>query len=553
MPHHLPHFRCLLVFIIILLVSRGGGAWHEDTHYYLTFGLAVATCYSWDEAHIIASSNVGVDLNASTVAEISLTKKWNKVHWHAFGHSQEHLNFLWQRVLAEDHLELKLMKLGQFLHFVQDWEAHAGFPRGIGHALATVNGKDPDSLARNEARTDRMVQATLDHMAMLCAELDRLPGGETDSDLALFDDQDEWDQDAIISDLIRRSNPKWRAKGWGALSPEGEQIIADNKLRIEQYIDRHLRAYPPAEIPENFTPGDEELGIPPPIELVFEQDGDLTGELADAVDRERYGSTTSSDVELVYARSKKGAWEVRINVKNNGDEAYPEGNLRIIAADPVEVEELGEVTMPIPTVQPGERRSIDTVIPVSRKSKEVLIGLIAEVGGLGGQNYERWFMTEEDRARFQKRMRDSGRPEDGRLAKRQVEAVHFVGRPKLKMTGTELCLVAYARTDLKDPTDQLEVLEIGLVREDATKATIEGEFSRTWSISGTAAGEKPIAKTFECISLERELCDLADWQSETPRIEITLRADESMTGMALDIDQRILKDVRERCAALEGS
>ena len=44
----------------------------------------------------------------------------------------------------------------------------------------------------------------------------------------VFDDQDEWDQDAIISDLIRRSNPKWRAKEWGALSPEGEQIIADN-------------------------------------------------------------------------------------------------------------------------------------------------------------------------------------------------------------------------------------------------------------------------------------------------------------------------------------
>ena len=80
-----------------------------------------------------------LDLNASTVAETSLTKNWNKVHWHAFGHSQEQLNFLWQRVLAEDDLELKMMKLGQFLHFLQErvGEAHVNaLGRRAAHAEA---------------------------------------------------------------------------------------------------------------------------------------------------------------------------------------------------------------------------------------------------------------------------------------------------------------------------------------------------------------------------------------------------------------------------------
>ena len=92
--------RVLVLAILVLIVSPDSGAFAPDTHYYLTFGMALATCFDWDEAHIIASGDEMTDRNKTTVAETSL-KKTKKRAWHAFGHSHEQLNVLWQRVLDE--------------------------------------------------------------------------------------------------------------------------------------------------------------------------------------------------------------------------------------------------------------------------------------------------------------------------------------------------------------------------------------------------------------------------------------------------------------------
>jgi len=543
--------RFLVLAVLLLLVSAESGAFAPDTHYYLTFGMALATCFDWDEAHIIASGDEMTDRNKTTVAETSL-KKTRKRAWHAFGHSTEQLNVLWQRALDEEHDDLQLMKFGQFLHFLQDWEAHAGYPLTIGHALATITGKDPDSLAKNQDRTDRMVQATLDHMAMLCAELGRLPEGETDSDLALFDDTEDTEGDQVISDLIRTSRPGWRAKGFGAFGEKGEAILLKNKERVEKYIDKVLRPQG-VEVPDGFKPGDDEAGIPPPIELVYDESGELSGELAEAVEAAREGIEQELERkpdEVVLARAKltDQGWEILVKVKNNGYEPYPSGLLRLIVADPIAEEEIGELTMPIPNVQPGERHQIEAVIPVERAADHVLIGLVAEVGHMSGVTYERWFATDGDLAEIEELLRESGRPQDGSVAEKPVEKIDFVGQPKLKTTAIELCVVVHAETFLKDPTSQLAPAGIQLVSESGERSTIEGEFRRVWNISATRVGEWPVAKTFECINFENELCGLAKWDQQAPVLEINLQSGKAFASKTLALEGPILDSIRGKCA-----
>jgi len=544
--------RFLVLAVLLLLVSAESGAFAPDTHYYLTFGMALATCFDWDEAHIIASGDEMTDRNTTTVAETSL-KKTQKRAWHAFGHSNEQLNALWKRVLDEEHDDLQLMKFGQFLHFLQDWEAHAGYPLTIGHALATITGKDPDSLAKNQDRTDRMVQASLDHMAMLCAELGRLPEGETDSDLALFDDAEEAEDDQVIDDLIRTSRPGWRAKKFGGFGEKGEAILLKNKERVERYIEQVLVPRG-LEIPEGFKPGDDDAGIPPPIELVYDENGDLTGELAAAVEaalevKEQELERDPDEVKLVRAELTDQGWEILVKVKNNGYEPYPDGLLRLIAADPIAEELLGELTMPIPNVKPGESHEIAAVIPVEKVADQVLIGLVAEVGDMSGATYERWFVTKGDLAEIEEELAESGRSEDGSVAEKPVEKIEFVGAPKLKMTRTELCLVVHARTFLKDPTRQLSPADIQLVSESGERSTLEGEVHRVWSISATAVGEWPVAKTFECISLEGELCGLAEWDQAPPALEINLNAGKAFDSTTLALEGSILESIRGTCAS----
>jgi hypothetical protein len=58
-------FGCLLVVFLATSALGYGG----DTHYYLRFAEALETCFSWDEAHLIASAEYLVDKNRTTTAE----------------------------------------------------------------------------------------------------------------------------------------------------------------------------------------------------------------------------------------------------------------------------------------------------------------------------------------------------------------------------------------------------------------------------------------------------------------------------------------------------
>ena len=143
--------RCtpLLGAIAFLMLPSGPvQAYELDSHYYLRFGLSLSTCFDWDEAHLIASGDWNMDANGSTHAEMNPVQKSNKINWHAFGHSDKRFRELWLRSVAEEDLELRLIKLGQFMHFLEDWESHAGYGIRIGHARDTYRGRDEERVVR---------------------------------------------------------------------------------------------------------------------------------------------------------------------------------------------------------------------------------------------------------------------------------------------------------------------------------------------------------------------------------------------------------------------
>lgn len=115
------------VAVSVLMIPSPVFGYAGDTHYYLRFAAALTTCFDWREAHLIASADCLVDKNRTTTAEKQPFKKYNKIHWHAFGKNQERFNELRERVIDEPDPHLQMIKLGQFFHFISDWESHHGY------------------------------------------------------------------------------------------------------------------------------------------------------------------------------------------------------------------------------------------------------------------------------------------------------------------------------------------------------------------------------------------------------------------------------------------
>ena len=54
-------FSTALLTVLILMAAAQTRPFVRDTHYYLGFAAALATCFDWDEAHLISSANLMLD------------------------------------------------------------------------------------------------------------------------------------------------------------------------------------------------------------------------------------------------------------------------------------------------------------------------------------------------------------------------------------------------------------------------------------------------------------------------------------------------------------
>ncbi|MDO8617220.1 MAG: hypothetical protein Q7T33_16045 [Dehalococcoidia bacterium] len=234
----------LLLTQASLLRPPSALAFEEDAHYDLKFAMALRIgCLTWAEALEVATGDWGQDKNMETVAWLDSP---NNAKWHAFGPDDDvdvnkQAGVLWNRVTAAGkETEKQRLKLGQYLHFVEDRFAHKGYPTNIGHGWDTLAGKDPDSMAKAPQKTRDMVKASLDALSKYCVDVLKKPADGVD-DIIVKDDKFK----ALIEKLIADSKEDWK-KGVGSLKKEdatksfytdaGLQVLKDNKATIDKYI-----------------------------------------------------------------------------------------------------------------------------------------------------------------------------------------------------------------------------------------------------------------------------------------------------------------------------
>ena len=224
------------MLFVLWTIFSSALAYERETHFDLTLYLALKSpCFDLADALFIASSDWSQDTNTTTVAEKDFIKAItldvpNQGNWHALGLPEE-VNIrkleLWERVRKEPNRIKRLHYLGQLLHFDQDSFAHAGFLKGLGHAIPTFFGNDPDSLAypdRGQQALDKTIAALSSSLSWLekTCELDNssFPIEFSGADLTLFET------------LVKLSDPAWRVWQFGGLGETGERIQLELRHQI---------------------------------------------------------------------------------------------------------------------------------------------------------------------------------------------------------------------------------------------------------------------------------------------------------------------------------
>jgi hypothetical protein len=586
MPSILPWRAAALCAVLLFLAPAPAWSYGGDTHYYLCYANALAACFDWDEAHLIASANYLIDKNRTTTAEKHPFKTHNKINWHAFGRDEERFNALWERVLAEEDPTLQLVKLGQFLHYISDWESHYGYGVRIGHGVGTFRGKDPDSLGANRMNNFRMIDQTIDHMVKVCVARGREVGRGDDPDLFRSNLYKELADDAILDEMFLYNSRKW--KSWGVRGKKGKAILAKNHLLIEQAIHKRRAQLADRGIPDDFTPGDPDRGLPPPIGLRFAQNGDLLevygveielrpeylgDDLAkdreDALEEaletefvddleEMVGQEDDSDLdaslamEILDADLQDRGWRVTVRVRNLGGGISDGGDVEIVVLDIASEELLGEASRPFSPVRGRETIQQEILVPAEGEpSKTILIGASLNMEDLSADNNDVWYVPwregiEADEGK--KKMKKGG----------QNLSVELLGTPKMWVdaTGEGAWIVLRALVSGGHSSRRLEKLEMALLGEEGrVPVTInEGQPAVWMSVPDLRRRVVP-SEVLAWFRFDPELCAASEEISLSPTaIEITVSGSEiRTTAREFPLLPEIPGALAAECATDDGS
>jgi hypothetical protein len=514
--------RVLLGVALVLAMPSLASAFERDSHYYLRFGLSLATCFDWEESHLIASGDWGMDENRATHAEMNPIQRKNKIQWHAFGHSDARFHELWQRSREETDLEYRLVKLGQFLHFLEDWESHAGYGVRMGHARATFGGRDPDSLGTSKARNRRMVQSALEHLLRTCEDLGRL---DSDVDQVLVRMMKTVDDDGLLDELFEASDPAWKKGKLGGFRKEAAEILAVNKTRVEGMIEHYIKPIPHKNVPDDFEPGHPELGLPPSLGLTFERDGNVL-DVPDTVDEvlaahaEAAHFAPDLSVDLKKAKARKNGWRISLEVANTGEEGVPGGTVGVVVVDSEEETVLAKKSEPLPALAAGESVELSLVVPsIGRASADAIFGAYVRVQEDDDwmDNFD-WLMSrgvadEQPEVPIIDDLDDSG--DEG-----PIEAVRFLDPPKLVLVEDSGCIVLTAVTAEGDSTEKLGEVNFGLISEEGDREQILRGVPPLWSALSTESG-LVAGKLVACFSPGPEQCEVW-WSIEKPRLLVEI-------------------------------
>lgn len=515
-----------IAFASSLAISAPVGAYEIDTHYYLRFALAMSTCFDWHEAHLIASGDWGMDENATTHAEMNPVQVRNKVDFHAFGHSDARFRELWVRSKAETDLDLRLIKLGQFMHFLEDWEAHAGYGIRMGHARDTFRGRDPDSFGNSRSNNHRMVQSALDHLLATCDDLGRL---DVDRDRELVRLMLWVFRIGLFEVLYEQSDPGWKRGRTGGFRPEAADIKAANRRRIEEVIAKHISAKPGKNVPDDFTPGDPERGIPPSLQIPFGADGRvLTKESVSSSWRQWLKAAEySADVVVSLDRVSIdwSGWRAHLTVTNEGELASEAGRMEVIVVDSDDELLLGENSRGMPSLAPGERIEMTIRVfpptPGEWPEQDVIIGAFAGVRDYSAMNDEDWLMPgdADQETPDVDLITDIDPPVSGR------EVVRFTAAPNVFMIDNLVCLVVTAHLSGGDSTEKLEATAYEMVGGDHLRVGVYRNLPKRWSAFATDDALVG-GKAFQCYVPDQATYDVLVTQPPgSAQLSITLHAE----------------------------
>ncbi len=515
-------------FALLTLLPGLSAGYEMDSHYYLRFGLSLASCFNWEEAHLIASGDWAMDENGTTHAEMNPVQRRNKIDWHAFGHSDRRFRELWLRSVSESDLERRLIKLGQFMHFLEDWESHAGYGLRMGHARDSYRGRDPDSLGNSFPKNHRMLQSALDHLLATCEDLGRLT---EDRDLRLIQIMTTLYADGLMDDLFEASDPGWK-RGKTGCRDGCFTIIATNKERIEQLIVDLFKPLPEKNVPPDFAPGTE-LGIPESLAIPFSQDGEVIvsrsirqemRDWASASDRAPDVALSLEDAQVNYrasARLGPAGWRLLIRTTNQGEIESAEGRIEIVVIDSDDEAVLAQANEPLPVLQPGESREFRVnIAAVGRPEPDVIIAAFARVGDMTAMNDEDWLMLGDAEAEIP----DVPIITDLDPLPDEAETLHFLDSPRMFIIDDLTCIVVTAYTSAGDSPQKLDdaVLEVigGAVDTYAFAHAVPGRWGAVFMQNGLVA-----AKNFGCFLPGPETHELLVAQDpQSLSLSVTLEA-----------------------------
>jgi hypothetical protein len=209
--------RLLLIPLIAVACLLTGvdsaRAYDKDTHYALTYYLALILGYTPAQAQQIARLDYSVDDNPETepLQLRNIVIPWAdaqtpRVKFHAFPDSRNpdpadadakvnnRLNQLWKE--AQD-----IGNPGIFLHFLQDMFAHDGYESCVGHSL---NSTIPDYISWDEDEAKRMIRATV----FFLGKFREAQTGQKSASLS------ESDINKLFS-LLSKANPWWHGLQYG--------------------------------------------------------------------------------------------------------------------------------------------------------------------------------------------------------------------------------------------------------------------------------------------------------------------------------------------------
>jgi hypothetical protein len=515
-------------FALLTLLPGLSAGFERDSHYYLRFGLSLSTCFNWDEAHLISSGDWGMDENGSTHAEMNPIQRRNKIDWHAFGHSDLRFRELWLRSVSEPDLDRRLIKLGQFMHFLEDWESHAGYGLRMGHARDSYRGRDPDSLGNSFPKNHRMLQSALDHLLATCEDLGRLT---EDRDLRLIQIMTTLYADGLMDDLFEASDPGWK-RGKTGCRDDCFTIIATNKERIEQLIVDLFKPLPEKNIPPDFAPGTE-LGIPESLAIPFSQDGEVIvsrsirqemRDWASASDRAPDVALSLEDVQIDYRNSGRlrSGWRLLIRTTNQGEIESAEGQIEIVVIDSDDETVLAQANEPMPVLQPGESREFRvSIAAVGRPEPDVIIAAFARVGDLTVMNDEDWLMLGDAEAETPDvpLITDLDPPPAG------AETLHFLSPPRTFIVDDTVCLLVTAYTSGGDSPQKLDQVVWEVVGSTSEAyhfgPLVPGRWGAMSTQDGLVAG-----KNLECFQLRPETHEwLLTQDLQSLSLAVTLEAE----------------------------